>query len=186
MMGWWLAVALATTPVVPDPSAIDDDGTEALDAYLAERLGVVERPVSTVYAKGYDGSGQFWFVTRGGRSLSAVRFAEAVGDDDTVRRHRNRKRSLTALGLGSLALGVGTGFVATVRGASLLEESTPASTALFGVLAGGTAALLAGGSLVLSRPVRMVHPSALYTEDEARSRAQAQNALLRAQHLGEE
>jgi len=179
-MGWWLALALAVDP------APTDDGTEGLDAYLAERLDVVERPVSTVYGKGYDGSGQFWFVTRGGHSLSAVGFAEAVGDKDTARRHQNRKRGLTALGLSSLALGVGAGFVATFRGASLLEESTPASTALFGTLAGSSAALLAGGSLVLSRPVRMVHPSVLYTEDEARSRAQAQNALLRAHHLGEE
>jgi hypothetical protein len=173
----WLALALAGDPV---------EVTGGLDAYLAERLDVVQRPVSTVYAKAYDGSGTFWFVTQGGKGLSAATFAEAVGDVELARTHRRKQRTATTVGLSSLVLGAAAVTGALVRGAIADASGAEVSPVVgMGLLGAGVVGVVAG-PLVLTRPVRMGHPSTLYTEDEALQRAQAQNAALRARYLGEE
>ena len=167
---------LLSAAVAQEPASLAQEG---LDAYLAARLDVVERPVSTVYAKEYDGSGRFWFVTQGGKGLSATRFAEALGDAELARTHRRKRRTATVVGLSSLALGVG----AAAFGGAMAQERSDLSLTAVGF--GGAAIGLATGTVVLSRQVRQAHPSALYSEEEAVLRARERNAALREELLGE-
>ena len=61
-----LLLLVLTVGHAEEPKA---DGSEAIDAYMDERIVVIRQPVSTVYAKTYDGSGTFWFVQQHGYNL---------------------------------------------------------------------------------------------------------------------
>lgn len=172
-MSWWLlSLAFAGEPL------------EGLEAYQEARLDVVERSVTMAYAKGYDGSGQFWFATQGGRTLSAADFAEAVGDTEAAHSVRATRRTLSAAGLGTLVLGVGAAALGVVHTASQERSGQPLSPAIVGSAFGAGAAGFVGGTLLLSRQMRWGHPSVRYTEEEARAQARQTNGRLRDELLG--
>lgn len=164
-MSWLFALAFAA-----------DDGQAGLEAYMARRLDVVERPVSTVYAKAYDGSGTFWFVQQGGRGIEVVDFAALVGDTALSQQVRGRRRRQTGLGALATVAGIGLGGLAVVL--PTLSEEGSRSWGLTAAV--GAPALLGvvGGTVLVGRGLSNRHPSAAYTKDEAVQRAQAYNAAL--------
>ncbi len=177
MTGWMLALALAG----------ESDGAGALEAYQARRLDVVEKQVSTVYAKGYDGSGRFWFVTQGPTQLTAVQFADAIGDVEQARTLRRRRTTSGVVGVGALVLGAAASFFTTYNAESLLVGApTTGQKAYFASTLGASVVGIVGGTVVLARLPRSRHPSTLYTEEEALGRAQQANAVLRDELLGED
>jgi hypothetical protein len=152
-----------------------------LDAYLQSRLDIAHEQVTTVYARDYDGSGSFWFVVdHDGQLIDALDFATRVGDvpvADQLRRQRRRRGwtggTLTALGF------VGASFALP----GVVAGEGP--VAMVSLAALGTGAVgLVSGPLVLAGRLRLRHPAAAYSEDEATERVQAYNARLREEILG--
>jgi hypothetical protein len=153
-----------------------------LEAYLDQRLDVVERDVSGVYARGYDGGGRFWFVVdHDGASLDALAFAERVGDVEIARQLRARRRGRAAGGAALLGLGVISGAVAAATTPTVVS-GTPRAVPLTAFAGAGVG--LASGTLVLAGRVKQRHPSAAYTQDQATERVREHNAMRREEILG--
>jgi len=162
--------------------ASDADG---LDAYLAQRLDIVERPVSTVYARAYDGSGTFWFVEQGGMLIDGERFAELTGDTATHEAlHRRTRRARTG-GLLAVVGGVALGAASWI-GPVVIDPATEGLSPLSVAGIGGGAVAAAVGTWSLGKSVASRHPSSVYTRDEAQQRARDHNETLRDDLLGDE
>jgi hypothetical protein len=159
---WWLAAVAAAQDAEP------------LDRYLAARLDVVESDVTTVYARAYDGSGRFWFVVdHDGRALDTIAFATRIGDDSVADAIRRRRRAEQRGGVVLALVGVAAAGVGIAAGPGDFLLLAPAGVA-------GSV----GGAWLVGRSLGRSHPSAAYTEDEARERVDAYNGALRDQILG--
>jgi hypothetical protein len=148
-----------------------------IEAYQAARLDVIDAPVTTVYARDYDGSGRFWFVVDGaGDTLSALELAERAGDTNRLADLRRRQATRVWGGTALLVVGLAATF------APLAPLDLPESTRWIG-LSTGAVSLTAGG-LVLGSVVRLRHPAAAWTRDEATATVRGYNAGLRDELLG--
>jgi len=182
MIALLIAAGLAAEPA-PEP----DPGAEAMEAYLAGRVAVVERSVTSAYAPAYDGSGRFWYVEQGARTLDAPTFAALTDDADASERLQRRRRGRALGAVGSFAVGTALGFAGLFGGAALRgDDRSAGSTALWASATAVPPAVGIGlGTALLGRSVRSAHPSEVYTRDEAEQRARSYNEALREELFDE-
>jgi len=175
-----LSLTIALTAFTP--AHAQEAAAEPMERYLAQRVSIVDRDVTTVYAKAYDGNGRFWFVEQDGRALDAPTFARLTDDHEVADRLLRRKRGKAAAGATCFVAGAGLGVLgAMLAGPALAPSGDAASgrelvalTALVPPLVG-----IVGGTVLLGGSFRASHPSAVYTRDAADARARGFNESLR-------
>ena len=169
---------LATLARGAEGPTVDEGGAGPMEAYLARRITLVERPVTTVYAKAYDGSGRFWFVEQGDALLDASRFAQLTGDGTAATQLKRRRTTTTALGATSFVAGAGLGVLGAFLIGASGNQPEGASPAILTAAIAPPLLGIVGGTVLLGKGFRSAHPSAVYTRDQADERARAHNERL--------
>ncbi len=162
------ALFFVMTAQAAEPEVVD------LERYLDQRLVVSHRQVSTTTAPGYDGSGTMWFVEDGqGRLVSSVALASASRDTDALATLQRRRRNYTIGGVWAFAA---AGAAATIDLVTWKPDNLSPDGQIAVTIAGGVA--LGTGFALLGKARASRHPSAIYTEDQARHQVSVHNARL--------